>query len=351
VYKNLKIGLLFTGIGKFSNLLISLVVNAILSRVLSPSDYGIVAIIQVFIIFFQLLVEAGMGPAIIQNKNLTKNDISALFNYSILIALLLSLGFGFFGYALKLAYNNPIFIHLSWIQSIAIFFNGINVVPTAIMNKDKMFKQLNIVQVFGNLCGGSIGIIFAFNGYGVYSLIFNAITLSIITFLFNFYLSKVKIGINFNVKPLKDIFSFSINQFGFNFINYFSRNTDNILVGRFLGSAALGNYNKAYQLLMMPNNLLLGIINPVLQPVFSDYQNEVKLIKKTYLSIIHFLALVGCPLSVFLSIFSEDIIFFMFGNQWQDAVTPFKILSLTVWIQMTLSSTEPFSKQEINLKS
>lgn len=106
-----------------------------------------------------------------------------------------------------------------------------------------------------------------------------------------------------------------------------------------MGPAALGNYSKAYQLLMMPNSILLGIINPVLQPVLSDYQNDVSLIRETYFKILRLLALVGVSLSVFLSVFSKEIILFLFGNQWGLAVFPFRVLATTVWVQMTLSST------------
>src|SRR5699024_9408089 len=89
----------------------------------------------------------------------------------------------------------------------------------------------------------------------------------------------------------------------------------------------------------MPNNILLGIINPVLQPVLSDYQNDVLRIRETYFKILRLLALVGVSISVFLSIFSREIILFLFGDQWGAAVFPFQILATTVWVQMTLSST------------
>ena len=132
---------------------------------------------------------------------------------------------------------------------------------------------------------------------------------------------------------------FAKSQFGFNFVNYFSRNTDKILVGKMMGPVALGNYAKSYQLLMMPNQVLLGVLNPVLLPVLSDYQDDVDFIRKSYMKIVHVLALVGVPVSVFLCFESRDIIFFLYGNQWTEAVVPFAILALTVWIQMTMSST------------
>lgn len=336
---HLKVGFLFTGIAKFSNVIINLIVNAILSRILTPEEYGVVSIVQVFIIFFQLFVEAGMGPAIIQNKKLTDKDNSILFNFSLIVAFGLAILYGLFGYILSYVYSNRIYISLSWLQTFSIFFNGLNVVPTAILNKNKKFKEVNFNFIIANIFSGLGGVLSALAGLGVYSLIIASIILTLISFILNFRKSSIRLVKEWDRRVLQSILGFSVNQFSFNFINYFSRNADNILIGRFIGPAALGNYNKAYQLLMMPNNVLLGIINPVLQPVLSDYQNDVLLIRETYFKILRLLALVGVSISVFLSIFSKEIILFLFGNQWSAAVFPFQVLATTVWVQMTLSST------------
>ncbi|QOG30505.1 lipopolysaccharide biosynthesis protein [Enterococcus casseliflavus] len=334
-----KTGLLYTAVGKFSGLFTNFLVSVILSRILSPEDYGIVAIVQVFILFFQMLIEAGMGPAIIQKKDLLRRDISILFNYSVILAIILSVSFGIFGNALSMFYNNKIYIKIAWIQSLSIFFNGLNVVPTALLNKEKKFRELNFNQIIAGIISSTVGISLALMGVGVYSLIWTAIIQSIIYLMMNLVKVKMYFIFKLDFKVLRKILSFSINQFAFNFINYFSRNADNMLVGRYIGATALGNYSKAYQLLMMPNSVFLGIIGPVLQPILSDYQDDTMIIKKTYLKIVKFLALVGMPLSVFLSIFAKDVIFFVFGAQWSDAVFPFRSLACTVWIQMTLSST------------
>ncbi|MCT1186553.1 lipopolysaccharide biosynthesis protein [Lactococcus lactis] len=339
LYKQLKNGLIYTALGKVSNLLVTLIVNAILSRLLTPADYGIVAIVQVFILFFQMIVEAGMGPAIIQNKQLTEDDHSSLFNFSFLFSILLSILFGFFGFVIARIYGDPIYIYISWFQSIAIFFNGLTIVPLAILNKSKEFKKVNFIQVVSSFLSGLIGTICAFNNFGVYSLIISSIILALSNFIGMMTFSTLRLSLNFNSRPLKQIMGFSIHQFFFNFINYFSRNADNILVGKYMGTIALGNYNKSYQLLMMPNSVLLGIINPVLQPILSEYENDVNKIKNSYLNIVKALALIGVSLSIFLSIFAKEIIEFIFGNQWSLAVVPFRILALTVWVQMTLSSS------------
>lgn len=335
----MKSGFLYTAIGKVSYIIVTLLINAVLSRILTPKEYGIVAVCQVFILFFQMIVEAGMGPAIIQNKELNSNEIGILFNYSVVIAIGMAILFGFFGNALVFFYNNTIYIKLAWLMAISIFFNGLNVVPTAILNREKRFRIINFNQVIANALSGLVGILLAIKGFGVYALILSTIVLATVSFTLNFFRAKLNLVPMFDRSVLKKILGFSSYQFSFNFINYFSRNGDNILIGKFMGASDLGNYNKAYQLLMMPNSVLLGLINPVLQPVLSDYQDNVEIIRETYLKLVRFLALIGMPLSVYLVVYAKQVIFFIYGTQWSAAVFPFQVLATTVWIQVTLSSS------------
>lgn len=339
ILNNFGKGMLFTFIGTYSNFVVQLIVNMILSRLLTPEDYGVVAIMQVFIIFFQMMVESGMGPAIIQNKKLSSKDINVIFNYSFVLAMGTAILFGFFGQFLAYAYSDDIYIKLTWVQAISVFFNGLNVVPTAILLKQLKFRTVNVNMIIANFCSAIIGISFSFLGFGVYALIYSVITSAMVNLTLNFFYSKISFSSNWNVEPIKKIFHFSKNQFGFNFINYFSRNSDNILIGKFIGASALANYNKAYQLLMLPNQMFLNVINPVMQPVLAEFQDDVVYIRNFYFKIIKILATVGLPLSIFLSLSSEQIIMIMFGSQWNSAVVPFSYLALTVWCQMTVSTT------------
>lgn len=292
---------------------------------------------QVFIIFFSTVAEAGIGTAIIQNKSLDDNDYNVLFNYSCIFSVIMALVFGMFGGILAKVYNNPIYNILTWVQGFSIIFNGFNIVPSAILSKMKKFKTINLNMVFSNFIAGIAGVSMALLNFGVYSLIFNSIVYSITFFILNKYHINLYFSKNFNLSSLKKVWYFSKHSFGFNFINYFSRNADNMLIGKFMGSVELGNYSKAYQLLMLPNSLFGNVINRVLQPVLSDFQDDVDYIRNIYYKIVHFLALIGLPLSIFLSMNAKSIIYIVFGTQWTDAIIPFSILSLTVWIQLSLS--------------
>lgn len=335
----LRSGVIYTAMGRYSNVIIQLIVNAVLSRLLNPYDYGVVSVIQVFLLFFTTIVDAGLGPAIIQNKTLDDHDNRVLFTYSIWFSLILAVIFGLSAPLIAWFYHDAQYVPLTLAMTSVLFFQGLNMVPNALMDKDKRFREVNIRLIIANVAGGVVGIVAAYFGLGAYALILSFLIPAVVAFILNMWLLRIRPARHTDRKSLQKVWVFARSQFGFNFVNYFSRNTDKILVGRMMGPVALGNYAKSYQLLMMPNQVLLGVLNPVLLPVLSDYQDDVAYVRRTYMKIVRVLALVGVPLSVFLSFESKDIIFFLYGNQWGEAVPPFAILALTVWIQMTLSST------------
>lgn len=332
-------GILFTAIGQYSNILIQLVVNVVLSRMISVEEFGVVATIQVFLIFFQMLVTSGFGPAIIQNKELIEEDYAILFNFLFIFSLIFAILFGVSGGIVSIIYDNQIYRRLFWLMSIIVFSEGMKVVTTAVLNKRLQFKKINLTLLVSNIIGAICGISTAFMGFGVYALIISTAVPSFLSMILNIYFAKIPIILKLQVKPLKAIWGFTRNQLGFTVLNYFSRNSDNLLIGKLLGPIPLANYQKSYQLITMPNTVFLGIISPVLQPVLSNHQDDTELIRKTFLQIIHVLGLIAFPLTIFMAFNSKEIIMFLFGERWLNAVIPFSILSCSIWAQMLTSAT------------
>lgn len=330
----IKKGLAYTFLGKMGNIIIMLVLDTVLSRLLSPFVYGVVAILTVFIVFFQLLADIGLGPAIIQNQFLNQRDINVLFNFSVYSSSLLAICFGLLGLPLEKIYHIDDLAKYSLLLSIAVFFYGAILVPNAILAKKKEFKILSVNSLIGSAIGGIIGILLALNGGGVYSLLFNTIAASGIVFFLNLRKSKLVFTGYLKISSLQKVFSFTMNQLGFNILNYFSRNLDELLIGKYLSPSDLGNYNKSYRLLMYPATILGSIINPVLLPIMSDYQNDISMIRKTYVRMQGIFSDFVFPLSIFLSFSAKSIITLMYGNQWTEAIVPFAILALSVWAQV-----------------
>lgn len=332
-------GMIFTAIGSYSVLLIQFLINVILSRILSVEEFGIVANAQVYLLFFQLIVTAGIGPAIIQKKDLTEEDYGILFNYTIIFSLLLSVLFGLLGNFVAYSYHDEAYKKLFWAMSVVVMAEGINTVPRAILNKTLRFKALNIRVCISSVFGAIFGVYAAFSGFGIYALVICTAVPPVIAFFLNFSAVKINYTLSLNPKPLISIYSFSKNQFLFTFFNYLSKNADNLLVGRFLGPTSIANYQKSYQLLSMPTTVFLGVITPVLQPILSQHQDNVKVIQETFFKIIRVLSLLAFSLTAFMMLNAKEIIFFLFESKWYGAVNPFFILSFSLWAQMLTAVT------------
>ncbi|MFD0047949.1 lipopolysaccharide biosynthesis protein [Actinomycetes bacterium NPDC127524] len=339
IKKELTNGIIINAIGKYSNIIIQFIVLGILSRILNPDEFGIVALINVFLLFFTMLVDMGIGPAVIQNKSLNKIQLNGIFSFTIVLSLILSIGFSLLAKPISSFYGDGKLVNVCVLMSLSLFISGLNMVPQAILLKEKRFVEINVAQVISSIVSGIIGITLAFNHFSYYAIIYSSIARSLTTLLIIYSRTKLRVTKNIKKADLISIYAFSKNQFLFNFINYFSRNLDNILIGKFMSVRALAYYDKAYTLTLYPNQLLTSVITPVIQPVMSEYETQHDVIKRTYLSLAKVLAFIGMPLTAFLFFSSEEIIYLLFGSQWTGSVPIFQVLSLSIWIQMILSST------------
>ena len=340
--QNFKKGILYTALGKYSNVVIQFLVTAVLSRILTPEEYGVVAVVNVFLIFFQMLADSGIGPAIIQNKKLNQDDLRSIFALTIYTGFILSAIFCLLGYPMSLVYGDFIYINLYLLLGICVFFYTITIVPQAILTKEMRFKQVNLLTLVANILSGIIGILLALGRFGIYSLIFSNIVKAVALFLVLFGTVRLPLSRKIDKNSIKKIFEFSKFQFLFNFWNYFARNLDNLLIGRFINSSALGYYDKAYQLSLYPNQILSQIITPVIHPIMSNFEKNQKKMGEIYLQVSSLLIILGIPISAYLYFNAKDIIIFMFGNSWSDSIPVFRILAVTVWLQMANSPTGAF---------
>ncbi|WP_278010771.1 lipopolysaccharide biosynthesis protein [Flavobacterium gyeonganense] len=293
-------GVFYTAISKYSSILISIGIGAILSRLLSPTEFGIVAIVIIFITFFNMLSDFGFGPAIIQNQNLNDKDIKSLFSLSLIFGSVFALLFFLLAPMIADFYSNQQLINISRLLSICVLFYSFSIVPKALCTKKLLFKKIAVISLLIQLFSGGMAVFFALNGYSYYSLIYKSILDAFLSFLSFFILVPIKVTFNIKLSSLKKILKFSVYQFMFNFINYFSRNADNLLIGRYFGASPLGYYNKSYQLMLMPVQNLTHVITPVLFPVLSEFQNDKSKIFSSYCRVVQLLAIIGFPLSVFL---------------------------------------------------
>lgn len=316
--------------GKYATIIVQLIVNAVLSRILSPGDYGIVAIITVFSTFFLTLSDMGFSTAIVQCKDLTKKEVNNIFSFTIIIGVILVGMFSIISLGVSIFYEDKIYLKLGLMLNISLFLNTLNMVPNGIVNREKQFVSIAFRTVTACVLASIVAIIAAFCGWRYYAIVFQTILTSCIIFGWNCIKSKPKVDFNGCTSSVKKVLDYSGFQFAFNVVNYFSRNLDNLLTGKFFGNVELGYYNKAYTLMLYPVNNLAGVVTPVIHPILSDYQADTEKIYRNYIKLEKFLFIVAAFVAPACYLASAELITIMFGKNWEASIKCFELLSFAV---------------------
>ena len=332
-------GVFYTALAKYSGIIISLVVAGILARLLSPDDFGIVAIATVIIAFFNLFTDMGISPAIIQHKALTKEELSDIFSFTVWTGIAISLLFFAASWLIADYYDSQILRILCQLLSVNLFFASATIVPGAMFYRNKEFKYIAVRSFTIQIAGGAGAVTAALCGAGLYALIITPIISSILIFVISYQRYPQRLRFTWGLTALRKIFSYSAYQFLFNVINYFSRNLDKLLIGKHMSMSDLGYYEKSYRLMMLPLQNITQVITPVMHPIFSDFQDDKAKLASSYERIVRILSFIGLRMSVLLFFTAQEVTLIIFGNQWLPSVPVFRILSLSVGVQIILSSS------------
>ncbi len=335
---------------KYLTVILQLIYTVILSRILTPEDYGTVAVINVFIVFFQLIGDMGFGAAVIQEQELTDEDVNSIYSFVVYLGMALMIVFLLLSRVIAAVYDDDIYISLGMILAAASGFYSFNAIPSAVMLKNRRFIAIAVRTVAVSAAAFTCTIFFALRGAGVYALALNTLFGAAGLFFWNEVSVKLRFLLRPAIGPVKKIFSYSLYETAAQTLNYFNRNLDNLLIGRFMYKNQLGYYSKAYALQQMPVNYLPGAITPVLHPVLSQHQDDKEFIFSNYIKLLKFLSLLGCFASAYCWFAGKEIILIAFGKQWGESVRPFRILSLSLWPQILTNTTAPIYQSIGNTK-
>lgn len=335
-------GILYTAVAKYSGLIISLVVMAVLARLLSPDDFGTVAIATVFINFFSIFTNIGISAAIVQNKELTTRDINNIYMVTLWIGAILSVLFFLSAGFIARYYQDNRLILICQLLSVSLFFSSAGTVPNTLFFKDKDFKFIAWRTFIVQISVGFIAIIAAWTGAGLQTLLIQPILSSAAIYFISLKKYPQKFLWTWGIDSLKKIWSYSMYQFFFNIMSYFIRNLDKMLIGKYIGMAPLGYYEKSYRLMSLPIQNITYVITPVLHPILCDFQQDKKQLATINERMVRLLAFIGFPLGILLFFCGHELVLFVFGSQWERSIPAFQILSLSVGLQIVMSSSGSF---------
>lgn len=315
----------------------------IIARWFEPKTFGLIASVQVFYALFQLLAEGGLSPAIIGLNKLSAHDRDGLFSLSIIMAIV---------FAILFWLATPIFIYFYKIEqlylivpfmAVGLFFYTCSILPIAFLQRQKAFFAISIANIIAEIIGLISVYLIKSNGFLLQSLSFRLTIIPLINFLIIYYFSSKtdfglpRLGSKFSaIKPLLNVTKY---QLGFSLINYFSRNLDNILVGKFMGMELLGLYDRSYSLMRYPLQLMTSAMAPAIHPALRSKLDDVNFIRLTYLDLCKKLSFIGAFFAIMMFMNAEYIVYIMFGSKWVGVVPIIKLLSLIIPVQVVLSTS------------
>jgi O-antigen/teichoic acid export membrane protein len=300
-----------------SNLILQIVFTAILARLLTPADFGLVVMALLFIRFVKMMTQIGFGTAIIQSQDITQAQISAIFLIQISIACFISI---FCYLAAPLAanfFNQSKLIDLIHILTWVVLINSF-AFPQIILQKKMQFGGTSILEILSMMISNLIGIIMAFKGYGIWSLVFRQMTQAII-FTTGIWMVAKWIPVKPQFTGIKKIFNFGLNMYGSNIFYYFSQNLAAIIIGKFIGAETLGAFNIAYNLAIVPAQKVQSILTTVLTPAFSSVQTKLDQLRNNFSISLFSLGIVFIPLMLGLSAVAQNFVLIVYGEKWQSA--------------------------------
>ncbi|MGN8071705.1 oligosaccharide flippase family protein [Mucilaginibacter sp. 22184] len=338
--KNLFKNILVSGGYTYLSQLINFASSIIVSRILTPANYGLMGLITVFTGFILIFSDGGLSYALIRS-DYGRTYQRILTNLSWILGSVLFLITVIMAYPISLFYKNSQLFWPTIVLSTTFLIRGLSLAQGALLAKQLKFGFIGKVTLICMVISVIITVILAYLGAAYWSLVIPQIFTAIITAIY--YEREVKLG--FKIFPLSYIkVGFKHTKrligsvIGFNTINYWSRNTDNMLVGKMYGAADLGIYNRAYSLLILPLSLITGLFNTILFPSMKKLQTEGGDIESEYYFVLRVITFLSYPLVIIFILFPHQLVLLLWGKNWLQVAVLLPYFGLLIFTQ-TLSST------------
>lgn len=324
------IGVKWTTISTIATTVLQFIQLAIMARILSPSDFGLMAIVMVVMGFVGAFADMGVSNALIHRQTISKNELSSLYWLNVIAGVVMFILVSAIAPLVAEFYKEKELTKLIILLSTTFIIQSFAQQFSMLWQKELRFREIAKIEITNKIISLFVTVYLAYVGYGVYALAYGTIVSSIIQTIQYLYLGlkEYRPMMRFKFQDVESFLEFGVYQMGERTVNYFNYQIDTLLIGKLLGVESLGIYNIAKQLVMKPALVFNPIITRVTFPAMSKIQSDLPKLKEVYLKTINYLSSVNFPIYAFIFIFAYEIILVMFGTKWIDAVLIVKILSL-----------------------
>ena len=328
-------GVMWNAIERLSTQGMQFVLTIVIARILSPDDYGLVAMLGIFMAIAQTLVDSGFGNALIQKKNRTEIDYSTTFYFNIVISIFIYVLFFISAPWIAQFYSQPKLTMVARIYGILIVLNSLASIQMTRLTIALDFRKLAFASLLSVSVGGSIGIWMAYQGYGVWALVCQALFGGLAwaggLWLFARWIPKCC----FSWTSFRTLFSFGSKILFSSLLHTLYTNMYSLVVGKCFNASTLGYFNRAYTLGLFPAQNFANIIQKVTYPIQCRYQDDNERFNQIFISYLRIAGFVLFPLMIGLAVLAEPVIAVLLTEKWLPIVPLLQIICMSMmWLPM-----------------
>jgi O-antigen/teichoic acid export membrane protein len=296
------------------------IVGIVLARLLTPHEFGIAGMAIVFSNLMILFTDLSFGAALIQRPEITEMDRSTIFWVTVGVGVVCTaVGIGISG-LIGAFYHQPQVASLFAVLSIGFVLNALSATQSALLARDLAYRSLQIRDMIAAVLGGAVAIIAAVAGLGAWAIVSQSLATAAAAAILIWTLSPWRPQLIFSLRSLRELGGFGAKLFASRLLNYLNLNADNLLVGRFLGGGALGNYSLAYNVMFTPMVRLGLPFQQVVFPAYSQMQTEPARLGQAWLKSKRLSAAVLAPGFLAIFVVAPDLVPVVFGAKWHTAI-------------------------------
>ena len=332
-------GGLLSVIAQGTQVLVQSISTIVLARLLTPTDFGLVAMVTAVTVIAWGFADLGLTEATIQRKELTHNQVSTLFWINVAMGLFLTFVTAGIAPILAKFYGEPRLVGITLVASVSFLIAGLRGQHNALLKRQMLFKSLAIRDVTSSLLGVIVAVGLALRGAGYWAILASPLTANLSQMVMSWLMIRWRPGLPHFGPEIRTMVGFGGNVAVSYVIFNWVRNADNILIGRYWGAGPLGLYSRAFNLLTLGISQITAPTCSVAIPALSRIQDEAELFARYYLKIMNLIVWIIASLFGFLFVAATPVIVLVLGAKWREAAPVFQILTISALGQVLLEST------------
>lgn len=323
-------GLTWNLIERFATEGVQFIFGILLARILSPEDYGLIAMPLVFLAIAQCFIDSGFSTALIRKPDINEKDYSTAFYFNIGVGVVCYTILFFTSPLIAAFYNQPILSDLLKFTALATLFNPLCAVQQAILTRKMDFRAQAIISLIGALISGVIGLVMAYGGYGVWSLVFQQVGGYVIRTILFWAIVKWRPVKQWSTESFKYLWGFGSKVLVQGIISTIYENLYPIVIGKYYSANDLGNYTRARQFSKIPSSDITGVLFRVVLPVFSSIQDENERLTSVFSRMIKLSAFCIFPIMLGLSAVADPLVRLLLTDRWEGCIILLQVMCFTL---------------------